>query len=362
MDKTSYSKDFIENIMERAIELSKRGRGNVSPNPLVGCVIVKDGEIIGEGYHEEYGCSHAEQNAIDNCKENPLGASAFITLEPCCIDSKTPPCSRLLIDSGIDEVFIASRDPNPDVNGKGIQELEKAGIKVYEGFLESDVSKLNKGFFKWVQKGLPWVTVKIAQSSDGCMGKDNESQVWITNEESVENAHYLRSKVDAVLVGSQTARIDNPELTVRAVKGHNPIRVVLDTNRTLPLDLKLYSDNISETIVMCSKDRFERNKTLNCKFIPVSEKNGFLDVKDVLEKLANEGITSVLVETGPKLISSFDNENLIDELYIYTAHDKLIESDFKAPINVTDWKLKNSKILGSDELQVFERKELCLQE
>ena len=359
----NYSDDFIINIMERAIELSKRGRGFVSPNPMVGCVIVKDNKIIGEGYHEKYGGSHAEKNAIDNCTEDPIGSTAFITLEPCCIDSKTPPCTQLLIDNGIDEVFIASLDPNPDINGKGVEVLKDRGINVYQGFLESDVSKLNKGFFKWVREGLPWITVKIAQNQDGCMGMNNESQTWITNEESQINSHYLRSKTDAVLVGTQTARIDNPKLTVRKVKGVNPKRIVIDMNRTLPLDINLYSDNESKTLVMCSEKLFIRNKTVNCKFIPVKEIDGQLDITDMLFKIANEGITSILIESGPKLIKSFDQQNLIDELYIYMADMDILDSDLKNPLNIeNDWVLKSNKMLGSNELQVFERKELCLQE
>jgi len=363
MKKYSYSDDFVVSIMERAIELSKRGRGAVSPNPLVGCVIVKDNKIIGEGYHQKYGGNHAEKNAIENCIEDPLGATAFVTLEPCCIHSKTPPCTQLLIDNGIDEVFIASKDPNPDIDGKGIQQLKDSGIHVYQGFLDSDVSKLNKGFFKWVREGLPWVTVKIAQNQDGSMGVDNETQTWITNEESKANAHYLRSKIDAILIGTQTARVDNPKLTVRKVKGVNPKRIVLDMNRTLPLDINVYSDNEAETIVMCSDKLFDRNKTANCHFIPVKELNGQLDVRDMLFKIANEGITSILIESGPKLISSFDEQRLIDEVYLYTSDMDIPKSNLKNPLNIeNDWSLKGSRILGSDELRVFEKKELCLQE
>ena len=358
-----YSNDFIVNMMERAIELSKRGRGKVSPNPLVGCVIVKDNKIIGEGYHKEYGGNHAEKNALDNCVENPLGATAFITLEPCCIDSKTPPCTSLLIDSGIDYVFVGSQDPNPDINGKGIKELEKHGIKVYKGFLDLNISKLNKGFFKWVQKGIPWVIAKIAQGTDGSMGANDSTQTWLTGKESRKNSHYLRSKVDAVLIGSQTAKVDNPSLTVRDVPGINPKRVVLDTNRTLPIDLNLYCDNEAETIVMCSQEKFNKNKALNCRFIPVREVDGKLDLEDVLVKLANDGITSLLIESGPKLIKSFDEANLIDELYMYTADIEIPNSTLKNPIDIdNDWILKTTRVLGSDELQVFERKELCLQE
>ena len=363
MKTYNYSNEFVINIMERAIELSKRGRGSVSPNPLVGCVIVKDNKIIGEGYHEKYGGNHAEKNAIENCVEDPLGSTAFITLEPCCIHSKTPPCTQLLIDNGIDEVFIASKDPNPDINGKGIEELKDSGIHVYQGFLDSDVSKLNKGFFKWVKEGLPWVTVKIAQNQDGYMGVNNETQTWITNEESKANAHYLRSKTDAVLIGTQTARVDNPKLTVRKVKGTNPKRIVVDMNRTLPLDINVYSDNEAETIVMCSDRLFERNKTFSCRFIPIKEVDGKLDPKDMLLKIANEGITSILIESGPKLIKSFDQEKLIDELYLYSSDMVIPKSDLKNPLNIkSDWSLKSNKMLGSNELQVFERKELCLQE
>jgi len=358
-----YSNDFILNMMERAIELSKRGRGKVSPNPLVGCIIVKDSKIIGEGYHEEYGGNHAEKNAIDNCTEDPLGSTAFITLEPCCIDSKTPPCTNLLIDNGIDQVFIGSKDPNPDINGKGIRILEQNGLKVYKGFLDLNISKLNKGFFKWVQKGTPWVTAKIAQGTDGAMGIDNNTQTWITGEESKRNSHYLRSKVDAILIGSQTAKIDNPSLTVRKVQGSNPKRVILDTNRTLPIDLKIYSDNEAETIIMCSREKFDKNKALNCRFIPVKELNGELDLEDVMLKLANEGITTLLIESGPRLIKSFHAHNLIDELYIYTADIDFPNSSLKNPIEINDdWVLKTTQMLGADELQVFERKELCLQE
>ena len=248
-----------EFYMKRCLSLAKKGIGYTSPNPLVGCVIVYNNKIIGEGYHQKYGGNHAEKNAIENCIEDPLGATAFVTLEPCCIHSKTPPCTQLLIDNGIDEVFIASKDPNPDIDGKGIQQLKDSGIHVYQGFLDSDVSKLNKGFFKWVKYGLPWVTVKIAQNQDGFMGLDNETQTWITNEQSKANVHYLRSKTDAILVGTQTARIDNPQLTVRKVPGCNPKRIVVDRNRTLPLDLNLYSDNQAETLVMCSDKLFDKN-------------------------------------------------------------------------------------------------------
>ena len=358
-----YSENFINNMMERAIELSKKGRGNVSPNPLVGCVIVKENTIIGEGFHEKYGSNHAEKNAIENCSENPIGAVAFITLEPCCIHSKTPPCTDLLIDSGIESVYIGTCDPNPDINGQGIEILKKNGINVYCGYLEDNIKKLNKSFFKWVRYGIPWITVKIAQDSKGFMGKDNNSQTWITGKESKKNSHYLRSKFDAVLIGSQTAKVDNPSLTVREVIGVNPKRIILDTNRTLPIDLKIYVDNEASNLVFCSSEKFKKNRINSTKFIPVKEVDGLLDLNDIFKKIANEGITSVLVESGPKIISSLNHLNIIDELYIYTSDSEIKDAVLLNPIEIDkNWKLKNSIILGCDVLQVYEKEDLCLQE
>ena len=287
--------------MARAIELAEQGRGTVSPNPMVGCVLVKDGEIIGEGYHKEFGGPHAEVMAFRNARKDPVDCTVYVNLEPCNIDSKTPPCTKFLKENGAAEVYIANIDPNPDISGSGIEDLNRMNIKTYLGILKEEARELNKAFYKWVKTGLPWLTCKIAQSEDKSMGIDNKSSYWITNEISKEHSHRLRSNTDAILIGRNTAEVDNPSLTVRLVNGENPIRVITDTNRTLPQDLKIFHDDKSETIVLCSSEQFSNNKTKHCRYLAIKEKNKMLDPHDILVQLANIGITSVLLEGGPSL-------------------------------------------------------------
>ena len=195
-------------FMSRAIELAKQGRGHVSPNPMVGCVLVRDGDIIGEGYHEKFGGPHAEIMALRNARKDPLDSTAYINLEPCCITGKTPPCTTALIENGISEVYLGMLDPNPDVNGKGGEALEKVGIMVHVGILAEEAKRLNQSFNKWITQGMPWVIAKVAQSADGYMGINSETSIWLTGEVSRAHAHTLRSEVDAVLIGRQTALID----------------------------------------------------------------------------------------------------------------------------------------------------------
>ena len=353
-----------EAFMLRAIELAKRGRGAVSPNPLVGCVLVKDGEIIGEGYHEKFGGEHAEVMAFKNAIKDPIDCSVYVNLEPCNIDSKTPPCTKFLKENGAAEVFISTIDPNPDISGKGIEELNCLNIKTTLGILEDEARQMNRGFFKWVRTGKPWVIVKIAQSSNRKMGKDNTSSHWITNDTSRKHSHLLRSEVDAILIGKNTAKVDDPSLTVRLVNGNNPIRVVVDTNRTLPQDLSLFNDNEADTVVLCSSNQFSNNHTSHCEYIGVNEVGDLLDPASILLKLANFGITSVLIEGGPKLIHSFYKEGLIDEIYEYTSPEELDAVGMDNPINIdNNWEHVDRMNLAGDSLKIFLSKEVeCLVE
>ena len=353
-----------ETFMARAIELAKKGKGTVSPNPLVGCVLVKDGEIIGEGYHEKFGGPHAEVMAFRNAIRDPLDCSVYVNLEPCNIDSKTPPCTKFLKENGAAEVIISTIDPNPDVSGGGIEELNRLNIKTTVGVLEDEAKQMNKGFFKWVRTGKPWVTVKIAQSSNRKMGKDNTSSHWITNDISKEHSHKLRSEMDAILVGRNTAEVDDPSLTVRLVNGHNPIRVVADTNRRLPQSLSLFNDDQADTIVLCSSNQFSNNHTSHCEYIGVKEVDGLLDPSSILIELANKGITSVLLEGGPQLIESFYREHLVDEIYEYTSPEKLDAVGMDNPIEIDDnWDYADRMNLGGDSLKIFLSKEVeCLVE
>ena len=349
--------------MERAIELAKLGSSNVSPNPMVGCVIVKGNTIIGEGYHEKFGGPHAEDIAIKNSFISPIDSTAYITLEPCCIESKTSSCTKLLYENGIKEVFISMIDPNPKISGNGIKELQSYGIKVNVGLCSEIVNKMNKGFINWVTTGRPWVIVKVAQSLNGYLGYDNKSQTLISSKKSLKEVHKLRANVDAVMVGRNTAIVDNPKLTVRYVNGENPIRVLLDTNRQLPLNLNIFRDGASETLVICSQNKFLKSRTSFCKYIPVKEENNRLALDHVLLALGNEGITTLLVEGGPELLTAFIEDDLINELLIFTSNTKLENAQLKNPIKINeDWEIISNNSIGSDTLINAYRKVECLQE
>ena len=352
-----------ELFMSRAIELAKQGRGHVSPNPMVGCVLVLDGDIIGEGYHEEFGGPHAEVMAMRNARKDPVDAIAYVNLEPCCKTGKTPPCTSALVENGISEVYVGMLDPNPEMNGKGVESLEKAGITVHVGILEKEVNRLNQSFNKWITKKMPWVIAKVAQSANGYMGLDSETSMWLTGDVSRTHAHILRSEVDAVLIGRQTAFIDDPSLTVREVRGENPKRVIMDTNRTLPLSLNIFNDKKAETYVLCSDKRFSKTKTHFCQYLPVREENNILSPVHVLESLAKEGITSILIEGGQKSLKSFLLADVIDQIFIYTAPDILNDAHLKNPIQLSDeWIISEGEKLGDDTLIIAEKGVECLQE
>ncbi|MBC8257001.1 MAG: bifunctional diaminohydroxyphosphoribosylaminopyrimidine deaminase/5-amino-6-(5-phosphoribosylamino)uracil reductase RibD [Candidatus Marinimicrobia bacterium] len=350
-------------FMSRAIELAKQGRGHVSPNPMVGCVLVHDGDIIGEGYHEEFGGPHAEIMAIRNARKDPVDSIAYINLEPCCITGKTPPCTTALIENGISEVYVGMLDPNPVINGKGVEALEKAGIAVRMGILEEEAIKLNQAFNKWITKGMPWVIAKVAQSADGYMGINSDSSIWLTGDVSRTHAHTLRSEVDAVLIGRQTALIDDPNLTVREVRGENPKRVIMDTNRKLPLTLNLFNDKKADTIVLCSDRRFTLTSTHFCKYLPVKEEKNKLSPIHALKTLAMEGISSVLIEGGQEILKSFIAADVIDQIFIYTAPEKLDNAGLKNPIQLSEeWLVIEQENLGEDTLIIAEKGVECLQE
>ena len=350
-----------EDFMERAIELAFNGLGNVSPNPLVGCLVVKDGEVIGEGFHKEFGSDHAEIDACKNSTNSPNGSTVYVTLEPCSITGKTPPCTDYLISNGIRTVYIGMLDPNPNINGKGVEQLKAAGIDVHINILEDQCRELNKGYINWQNYKRPWVVVKVAESYDGYISKDPYTQTNITKHEALTHSHKLRSQVDAILIGRQTAITDNPRLTVRRVKGPNPIRVILDTNRVLALDLNIFNDE-SETIVVCSNKKFNKSRMQHCQYIVCDEDGeGKLDPSMILDLLGEMGVTSLLIEGGAKVVRSFVKQNLVDEVYLYTSRNKIIDGSLKTPIIIDDWDILDTLNLGDDSLKIARKKELCLQ-
>lgn len=316
-----------EFYLARCLQLALKGKGYVSPNPMVGCVIVKDNKIIGEGYHAKYGEEHAEVMAIKNATENVEGATLYVNLEPCVHYGKTPPCVDLIIDSKIKKVVIGTIDPNPLVNGKGIEKLKKAGIEVKVGVLEKESKKINEKFFKYITQKIPFVALKIAQTIDAKIADISGDSKWITCEQSLHFVHQLRSEYDAVLIGSRTAKLDNPNLTVRLVEGRNPYRVILDSTLSLPLELNVFSDKfVNRTIVFTSnrafktkKDKVERLNSLGIEVIKVKSNRKKLAIEDVLKKLAEKEIASVLVEGGGKIFTELIKRNLVDKVYVFIA-------------------------------------------
>jgi diaminohydroxyphosphoribosylaminopyrimidine deaminase/5-amino-6-(5-phosphoribosylamino)uracil reductase len=312
-----------EKFMRRALRLAKKGAGNVSPNPLVGAVIVKDGRIIGEGWHQRCGENHAEINAIQSATASIEGATFYVTLEPCSHHGRTPPCADALVAGHPARVVIGTTDPNPLVSGKGIEILRKAGIKTDIGILEKECIEINQFFFKYIRTGLPYVTLKFAQSLDGRIATSSGDSRWISSPRSLRLAHQLRAIHDAVLVGSGAVVRDNPKLTCRLVRGRNPLRIVLDSHLSLPVDREIFVDG-KKTLVACTDAALkEKKKALEKKgveILPVKkDSNGRVSLAALLQKLGKRGISSVLVEGGASVATAFLEENLVDRLLVIVA-------------------------------------------
>ena len=341
-------KKLDELFMMECISLARKGDGYVSSNPMVGAVLVKGGKVIGRGYHKRFGGAHAEVEAIQNAKTSLRGATIYVNLEPCNYFGKTPACTDLIIRNGIAKVIIGCKDPNPLVAGKGIQQLKKAGIKVYTGVLEDECKKLNESFSKYIVSSLPFVALKIAQTLDGKIAGQRDESRWITNQASRKFVHHLRSRFDAVLVGAGTVEKDNPKLTVRDVKGRNPLRIVIDGNFSTNPDSKIYSQVDAKTILFTSKNSVRKQKkkkrTLGQKGVEIIElaayRNGNLSLMKVLLELASRGIASVLVEGGAKIFSSFLQEKLADKLFIFIA-PKIFGAGLNAFENLLHHSTKN---------------------
>ena len=309
--------------IQLCFDLAKKGAGKVSPNPLVGSILVKNGKVIGEGWHKKIGEAHAEVNAIRNTKEDTAGSTLYCNLEPCChSNKKTLPCVPLIIQNKIKKVIISNLDLNPEVNGKGIKQLREAGIEVITGVLENEGIELNKFYFKFIKEKLPYITLKIAQSVDGKISLSNKEQTWLTGKISVKYVHKLRSKYDAVLVGAGTIRTDNPLLTVRKVKGRNPKRIIIDGELSIPADSNVIKNAKSiETWIFTStasaKKKIDSLFEKGVKIFQLkSDKNKRFNIKDVLQELAAQKITSVLVEGGSEIFSQFIGKELFDEIIV----------------------------------------------
>ncbi|MEG2200371.1 MAG: bifunctional diaminohydroxyphosphoribosylaminopyrimidine deaminase/5-amino-6-(5-phosphoribosylamino)uracil reductase RibD [Anaerovorax sp.] len=349
--------------MKSAIQLAKKGCGFVSPNPLVGAVIVKNGEIIGKGYHEKFGQLHAERNALANCRSSPKGATMYVTLEPCCHYGKTPPCTEALIESGIAKVCIGSHDPNPLVSGKGVEALRAHGIEVVEQVLKESCDALNPVFFHYVQTGLPFVIMKYAMTMDGKIATYTGDAQWITGEEARRRVHEDRHRYTGIMVGIGTVLSDDPLLTCRIEKGKNPIRIICDTHLRTPLSSQLVktAKEVPTIIGTCCTDMTKQAPYLeaNCRIITVSEKNGTMDLHALMVKLGKEKIDSILLEGGGALNWSALESGLVNSVQTYLAPKLFGGLQAKSPVSGLGvphpdqaFFLKNSTItqIGSDIL------------
>jgi diaminohydroxyphosphoribosylaminopyrimidine deaminase / 5-amino-6-(5-phosphoribosylamino)uracil reductase len=318
------SSDIDIKMMRKALKLAIKGKAWVSPNPMVGAIIVNEGEVVGKGYHRKYGGPHAEVYALNRAGDKAKGATMYVTLEPCCHYGKTPPCTERIIEAGIKRVVTCMQDPYLEVAGKGIDTLKEAGITVEVGLLEDNARKINEHFLKKADTGKCWVTLKMAQTVDGKIATSTGHSKWITCEKSRKKVHMLRAMHDAILVGAGTVNADDPSLTVRNVKGKNPVRVVLDTNLTISPDCKLLnSPEDAQTLIFTAVEdtsRLPSGNGSNVKIFNV-DKDGEenLNVNQVLEILSDEGIGAVLVEGGSKIWTSFLNNGLVDAVDIFVA-------------------------------------------
>ena len=309
--------------MERALELAKKGTGKVNPNPLVGAVIVKNDEIIGEGYHKCYGEDHAERNAVKNAVKPVEGSTIYITLEPCAHYGKTPPCVDLIIENKFKKVVIGMLDPNEKVSGKSIDKLKKHGIEVVVGVKEEECKRINEIFIKYITSKVPFVILKSGMSLDGKIATYTGESKWITSKESREDAQNLRNRLNSIMVGVNTVIADDPELTCRINNEKNLIRIVVDTNLRIPLDTKIVKNDDKLTIIATTLNSNEIKKQtlrdLGIKVIEVSEKNNKVNLKELIRKLGEEGIDSVLIEGGGTLNFSALEEKIVDKVIFYIA-------------------------------------------
>lgn len=306
--------------MARVLELAKKGIGKTSPNPMVGAVLVKNGKIISDAYHQKAGFAHAEIKALQPIASQQIKkATLYVNLEPCCHYGKTPPCCEFLVKSGLKRVVVAMKDPNPLVNGRGIAFLRKAGIRVDTGLLKSEAEKLNEAFIRFITSEYPFVILKIAATMDGKIASISGDSRWITNEKSRKEVHKLRSRVDAIITSSKTVMIDDPHLGVRRLFGKDPLRIIIDSHLITRPTSKVYRD-INVLVVTGKLATPQKIKNFKKAGIEIYQfKSDHISLKSLLYKLHSRHISSVMVEAGTGLASAFLKQKLVDKLYYFIA-------------------------------------------
>ncbi len=323
--------------MRRALELARLAEGWTSPNPLVGAVLVRDGQVVGEGYHQAAGTPHAEIHALRAAGEKAYQSTAYVTLEPCSHYGRTPPCSKALIEAGVNRVVMAMTDPNPLVSGRGATMLQEAGIAVDVGVLEEEAAILNRPFIKYITTGQPLVAAKMAVSIDGKIATRSGSSQWITGEKARSAGRYLRHVYDAILVGSGTILADNPQLTVRldGIKTKNPLRIVLDGSLRIPLDSRVLKVGEAETLIVTTEASSDKKKKemeqLGVKLL-VQPGSGKIDLPWLLKSLGKLEVTAILVEGGGQVHGSFFEQDMVDIIHLYLAPKIIGGSEAPGPV------------------------------
>ncbi len=312
-----------ENWMRMAISLARKGEGKVSPNPMVGAVLIKDEQVVGKGYHRYFGGPHAEVEAIKNAGEKAKGGTLFVSLEPCCHFGKTPPCTEAIIKAGIKKVVMATLDPNPLNNGKGAEILKKAGVDVEVGICQKEAEKINEAFFKFIREKIPYVVIKAAASLDGKIATFRGESKWITGEKSRKLGKKLRDKMDAILVGINTVIQDDPELLPSKPK-ERFCRVILDTHLRVPVRAKILENQSRYPTFIFTSSQVDEGKikTLKQKGVKVKvleNERERVNLKKVLQELGRQEIATLLVEGGGEIIASFIQENLVDKIFLFLS-------------------------------------------
>lgn len=349
------SKNSDEKFLSYALNLARKNLGQTAPNPVVGCVIVKDGEIIASGVTAKDGRPHAEKIAIEKVSDKKIleGATIYVSLEPCSHLGQTPPCADEIIKHKFKKVVIAAQDPDERVNGKGIQKLREAGIDVVCGILEKEAQEINKGFFKAKKTGRPYVTLKIATSLDGKIATKNFDSKWITSQKARQFGHHLRSINEAILVGKNTVTKDDPMLDCRipGLEDFSPSRVIIASDLNFDSNLKIFQTAKKIPTIILTNNSSHKFQNPAVKIILCEEKNGKVDLQDALKKLCASGVNSVLIEGGQHVATQFLQENLVDEL-VWIRNKKIIGDDGISAIGAMNF----SKI--SDVLNNFSRQEI----
>jgi diaminohydroxyphosphoribosylaminopyrimidine deaminase / 5-amino-6-(5-phosphoribosylamino)uracil reductase len=312
-------------FMRRALDLARGGAGFTSPNPLVGAVLVRENEVVGAGYHQRYGGPHAEVHALDAAGDRARGATLYVTLEPCCVSGRTPPCTDALIRAGVARVILPVNDPNPAVSGRGVEQLRDAGIEVDRGLLEAEAVRLNAPYFRYRQKGLPLVTLKLAMSIDGRVRPPAGGPRWTSSEASRRHVHEMRSTTDCVMVGAGTMVTDDPRLTDRRNDrpARQPDRLVVDTHLRTPANASMLGESMGRTIFVCgetaSRQRRSAMEGNGALVWSVPERAGRVDLRAAMQRCAESGMLSVLAEGGPTVATSLINEGLVDRVAFFVA-------------------------------------------